>query len=298
MATNKPAIKLSDVSETMFLTLYARVFESRSDKPLIDDPQAEAIAEKLTPLLAQSDRKVLRKLAQGKLDARLVVHIALRARKYDAYTRDFLAQHPDGIVVNMGCGLDTRFHRVDNGRFHLYDLDLPEVIDLKRQFLQETERYHFIGQSVLDLGWMDVLQDKVGEKRPFLFLAEGLFMYLHPAPVKDLILRLRETFTGAELVFETVNERWTRPMMRRMVAFKMQKQLGVGAGAGYYFGIKDGKELESWHPGIKFLDEWVYFDEPEPKIGWMRWFRHFELFRKTQWTVHYRLGDILDKVTR
>ena len=250
MAVDKLAIKLSDVSETMFLTLYSRVLESRSARPLIADPQAEAIAEQLTPVLAQSDRKVLRKLAQGKLDARLVVHIALRARKYDAYVRNFLAQHPDGVVVNLGCGLDTRFYRVDNGRFHLYDLDLPEVIALKRQLL-----------------------------------------YLQPVPVKDLILKLRKTFNGAELVFETVNERWTRPMMRRMVAFKMQKQLGLGAGAGYYFGITHSKELESWHPGIKYLGEWVYFDEPEPKIGWIRWFRSFEIFRKTQWTVHYRLGS-------
>ncbi|MCA9921017.1 MAG: class I SAM-dependent methyltransferase [Anaerolineales bacterium] len=289
MVVDNLTFKLSDVSDTLFLTLYSRVFESRSTDPLIDDPQAEAIAEKLTPILAQSDKKMLRKLAQGKLDSRLVVHIALRARKYDAYTRDFLAQHPDGIVVNMGCGLDTRFHRVDNGRFHLYDLDLPEVMAVKRQVLAETDRYHFIGQSVLDVAWVEMLKAEWGE-RPFLFLAEGLFMYLQPEPVKALILKLRETFTGAELVFEAVNERLTRPLMRRMVEFKMQKELGIGAGAGYYFGIKDGLEPESWHPGIKFLDEWVYFDEPEKKIGWMRSFRHLEMFRTTQWTVHYRLN--------
>ncbi|KAA3659772.1 MAG: hypothetical protein DWQ04_21305 [Chloroflexi bacterium] len=131
-----------------------------------------------------------------------------------------------------------------------------------------------------------------GGKRPFLFLAEGLFMYLQPAPVRELILKMRETFTGAELVFETVNERYTRSMMRRLVEFKLQKQLGLGAGASYYFGIQHSKELENWHPGIKFLGEWVYFDEPEPKIGWIRWFRSFEMFRKTQWTVHYRLGQL------
>lgn len=85
--------------------------------PLLHDPQAVAIAEKLTPILAQSDKKMHRRPVKGKLDSRLVVHIALRARRYDAYTRDFWAQHPEGIVVNVGCGLDARFHRVENGRF-------------------------------------------------------------------------------------------------------------------------------------------------------------------------------------
>ena len=136
-------------------------------------------------------------LAQGKLDSRLVVHLALRARKYDAYAQKFLTKYPDGVVVNLGCGMDTRFFRVDNGHFHLYDLDLPEVITLKRQLLQETDRYHFIGQSVLDFEWIEELKEVWG-KRPLLFLAEGLFMYLQPVPVKDLVLKLRETFPGSE----------------------------------------------------------------------------------------------------
>lgn len=116
-------------------------------------------------------------------------------------------------------------------------------------------------------------------------------MYLHPQPVKSLVLKLRETFPGSELVCEMTNELWTRPAMRKLVEVKFQKQLNIGAATSYYFGIKDGAELESWHPGIQLPDEWSYFDEPEPKIGWMRWFRHSKFIRKTQWTLHYRLGD-------
>jgi len=58
----------------------------------------------------------------------------------------------------------------------------------------------------------------------------------------------------------------------------------------YHFGIQDGQELESWHEGIEFLDEWSYFDEPEKKLGVLKYFRHIPLLRKTQWTVHYRLS--------
>lgn len=84
--------------------------------------------------------------------------MALRARHVDQKARDFLEWHPEGVIVNLGCGLDTRFYRLDGGRLHLFDLDLPEVIDLKRQLLAETERYHFVASSVLDFDWMDMVQ--------------------------------------------------------------------------------------------------------------------------------------------
>jgi O-methyltransferase involved in polyketide biosynthesis len=79
-------------------------------------------------------------------------------------------------VVHIGCGLDSRFERVDNGRVEWYDLDLPEVIELRRKFIgNERERYHLLGCSVLEDTWLEAV--KVHSQRHFLFLAEGVFMY-------------------------------------------------------------------------------------------------------------------------
>lgn len=75
-----------------------------------------------------------------------------------------------------------------------------------------------------------------------------------------------------------------------MVNFKMQKELSMGKDATYNFGLRDSSEMEMWHPGLEFLDDWCYFDEPEPKIGLLRLFKYVEFLRKTQWTVHYRLN--------
>jgi O-methyltransferase involved in polyketide biosynthesis len=54
-------------------------------------------------------------LYRKEVDPRLVVHAALRARKYDQYAQEFLACHPGGVVVNLGCGMDTCFQRIDDG---------------------------------------------------------------------------------------------------------------------------------------------------------------------------------------
>jgi methyltransferase (TIGR00027 family) len=286
-------LRLGDVAHTGLLTLFCHAIESRSREPLLVDPKAEAIADRLRPVLARSPTRILRHLAQGRLRDALVVHIALRARKYDRYAQDFVERHPGGCMVNLGCGLDTRFWRIDEGHLHLYDLDLPEVIALKRELVEETDRYHLIGLSLFEPQWMDrVAAEQPG---PFLFLAEGLLMYLPPDRVRTLILELQSRFPGSELVFETVNSAWLKPSLKWMINFKMQKELGLGKGAEFQFGIRDGHELEEWSPGIRLLEEWTYVDEDEPRIGVMRSFRHWKLLRHTQWTVRYLLGPVQPK---
>lgn len=280
-------LMLSDVANTGLLTAFCHATESRSRKPLLEDPQAEAIADRLAPTLADSPNKLLRGLARGRIRDSLVVHLAIRARKYDQYARGFVQRHPGGCVVNLGCGLDTRFRRIDDGRLHLYDLDLPEVIALKRKLVEETDRYHLIGQSVLDPRWMDRLTAE--QTDPFLFLAEGLLMYLPADGVRALILELVSRFPGSELVFETVNSVWLKPSLKWIINAKMQRELGLGRGTEYRFGIRDGHEPEEWSPGIRLLEEWTYLDEDEPRIGLARRFRYWRLLRYTQWTVRYLL---------
>lgn len=279
---------LSDVSVTSLVTLYCRAIESQTAEPILRDEMAIKITGQLNPMLARSEDRLARSLANGKVNKNLVVHIALRSRKYDEYTRAFLAQHPNGIVVNLGCGMDTRFFRIDNGQVIFFDLDLPELIAFKRQFVQESDRYTLIGASVFDDGWMG--QVAQAGHPAVLFLAEGVLMYLEPDPVKALILKLQAHFPGSELVCEVVNSLWLSKAFKPMVNRKMQCGAGLGKEAEFQFGIPDSRTLETWGPGIEFLDDWAYFDSDHPKLGWIGWFKRFELFRKTQWTVHYRLN--------
>jgi len=279
---------IGDIAATSFLTLYCHALETLSENPVLSDPKSVEITTELNKTLSRSDNPLDRALVSGSLDKRLVVHIAIRAKRYDDYIRSFLQKFPDGVVVNIGCGLDSRFLRIDNGRVVLYDLDLPEIIGIKKDFFQETGRYHLIASSVLDFSWMAAVRQLKG---PFLFMAEGVFMYLDGKDVRSLVLMLQETFPGSELVCEVVNSLWLRrPLLRKMLELKLQWQVHMGKDAMFRSGISDGREMEQWHSGIQFLDEWSYFDAEEKKLGWLRFLRHVEFIRKTQWTVHYRLG--------
>jgi len=110
------AIELPEVAKTGLLTFYCHVIESQNLNPILTDEKAVEISRRLNPVLANSSSKLLRNLAEGKVSKELVVHITLRAKKYDEYAISFLKENPDAILVNIGCGMDSRFHRIDNGR--------------------------------------------------------------------------------------------------------------------------------------------------------------------------------------
>ena len=280
--------KLAGVSETSLLTLYCRATESRAKDPILRDEAAVELAGRLAPALAASSSKLLQKVARGRVNPQLNLYISLRAKKYDEYGTDFISRHPDGIIVNLGCGMDTRFQRIDNGSLLLIDLDLPEVIAIKKELLPESERYHQIGSSVFETEWMD--QVKSYGERPALFLAEGLLMYLDAARVKALILEMLARFPGSEMVCEVFNSMWLKGPLKGIMNRKLQGQFGFTKDTDYHFGISHSREMETWQAGIQFLDEWSYFDTGHRKLGLLRFFKNSEFMRKVQWTVHYRLG--------
>lgn len=280
-------LSLSDVSATMLLTLYARAKESQSADPILVDEKAVELFARLKPLVVQAEGELYRKLAEGDLPETLNQTMSLRARHFDRQARDFLQRYPAGVIVNLGCGLDTRFYRLDDGRLQLYDLDLPDIIALKRQLLPETDRYQFIASSVLDFGWMD----KLDGKRPTIVLAEGLFMYLLLDDVKALVLALQDHFPGCELVCEVFNTNWLHGWRGSIVKRKLQNEMSMGSGAMFRSGLHDSDEMEQWRRGIQFLDDWSFVDADEPKLGVLRLMRHWQLFRKLQWVVHYRLDS-------
>ncbi|MFX0172790.1 MAG: class I SAM-dependent methyltransferase [Candidatus Hodarchaeota archaeon] len=271
------------VAETLLITLFCRAIETESDDPVIIDYKAVEIVKQLGEHYDFSKLKKVRNFKQ------LAVTMSMRARRFDYYVQQFLAQAPDGIVVNIGCGLDTRFHRLglDKGQVEWYDLDLPEVITIKKHFFQESERYLLISSSVLDLEWMTPLSQK---NRPLLFLAEGVFMYLYEEDVKRLILQLQATFPGSELACEVTNIFWVKRMQQGFMKRRFQSRFHLGDDVTFHWGIKEGSEVESWKPGIQLLDEWTYFDEAEKKLGKMRFFGRFSLLRKSQWVVHFKLN--------
>ena len=282
-------INITDISETLLIPLYSRAIETQSKNPLLNDTKAVEITEQLNKTFKTSNSSLHRRLAKGKVrgtaNKKLAIFLAIRSRRFDRYCLDYLNRNPEGTIVELGCGLSSRFFRIDNGTVEWYDLDLPEVIDIRKQFFNETSRNHMIASSVFDDQWMN----QITTKKNILFIAEGLFMYLHEDEVKNLVLKMQQQFPGCELVCEVENMFVINILKKKHWRKKFQKDYHLGPDATFHFGIQEGKDLEAWGQGIRFLDEWTIFDDHEKKLGWMNLFSFSKLLRKSQWIVRYQL---------
>src|SRR5512136_2329712 len=96
---------LSGVAETLLMTLYIRAMESQRPDALIKDEKAVALVTQMS--------YDFNRIRQVKMDDDDKVGVILRNLEFDRQVRDFLARHPKAAVVHIGCGLDSRFERVD-----------------------------------------------------------------------------------------------------------------------------------------------------------------------------------------
>jgi O-methyltransferase involved in polyketide biosynthesis len=265
---------LSDVAETLLIPLSIRALESQRPDAILKDENAVALVRQMG---CDSSRILAR------IDEETRVAVVLRNRQFDRCAQDFLLRYPQAVVVHIGCGLDARFERVDNGQAEWYDLDLPDVIELRRKLIGgDVGRYHVLDCSVLDSAWMDALTT-AHRGRPFLFLAEGVFMYFEEAQVTSLVLASKEHFPDAELVFDAFSPFFLWANNRRVARTKV--------GALCHWALKRGEDLERWADGIRLLDQWFPFSQPEPRLGRARLVRHILLLARTTGVFHYRLGQ-------
>ena len=235
---------LTGVSKTMLLTLHARAEHTLSDRPRFTDPAAVELVSRLDYdfTMARQDRL----MADG---------VVLRTLTLDPLVAGYLATHPGCTVVNIACGLDTRFQRLDDGRVTWFDLDLPDVIALRRRLLEDGERHRTIAMSALDPAWPDQLGEgetsgKVGND--VLVIVEGLSMYLEQDEVRSLMDIIAARLPGATVLIEVMPRLFQKYGRERSVE---------DAGARYTYGCSSAAEFHrTIAPGFTLLHDVPFID--------------------------------------
>ncbi|NBE91880.1 class I SAM-dependent methyltransferase [Nonomuraea sp. KC401] len=233
-------VQLSGEKATMLATLYGRAVDAESPTPILGDTMAlEAVRAIDTDFT---------KVGMKRGDA---VTVARRARHLDDWTRDFLAEHPAAIVLHLGCGMDTRAHRVGPGPgVHWYDVDFPEVIDLRERLYPAREQHTAIPSSVTDLTWLDHVKGDL----PVLVVAEGLTMYLTEAEGHTLFRAIIDRFPSGTFVFDAFS--------RRGISWQKINRVVRLAGATLHWGVDGPADLTSIDPRLRLVTALSAFDLP------------------------------------
>lgn len=253
------------------LTLNARARESlRPDAMLKDEKAVEMV------------NRIDYDFSQFRMPQHDEIAIIMRVRKFDNHVRDFLRRNPRAVVVNIGCGLDTRFERVDNGLVEWFDLDMPNVIDLRNSLINtESLRNRSLSTSVLEDDWIHTVTQF--KPLPFMFIAEGVLPYFEETHVRALFLKLRDHFPGCELVCDAHTPFVVRVDNLLLIFSKIKARLK--------WSIRQGSDPENWGNGIHLLDEWNYYEDDEPRLKAFRWARNIPAIAKSSGVFHYRLGQ-------
>jgi len=134
MNTKISSKNLTGIPVTALFPLYGRAKETKEKNHLFQDPYAVKIMEQI-----DFDFSIYENMSATRKNE-MLTGIAVRTRILDDYTRNFLDKYPDGLIVNIGCGLDTRFFRLDNRKINWIDVDLSEIIKLRETLFEKKDR--------------------------------------------------------------------------------------------------------------------------------------------------------------
>lgn len=241
MGTNE--INVGSVQKTLLLPLWGRAVETQKSKPLLIDNLAVSIVESL-----DYDFTTI----ADNISALSRLSWVARSIYFDKEISTFLSKYPDATIVNIGCGLDTTFDRVDNGIATWYELDLPDVINLRKKFIRENERRIFIPDSVFNDSWYSLIKNK---EDVFLLMA-GVIYFFDEDKVKKLFKEFSDRFKKVSIVLDYSSKRGIDIANKQVI-----RDSGMDAEANLQWGIDNIYELEKWDKNIKIVNNMPMFKQ-------------------------------------
>lgn len=229
---------LTGIPETLLIPLWARAAETKRKDPIIRDELAVEIMDKINYDFSKFEGAW-----------RTQAGVAIRTEILDREVKKFIQTHPEAVIVNIGCGLDTRFERIDNNKVLWYDLDLPEPLSLRKEFFKEKDRYKMIGKSVFDYTWFTDIKNY---GRPTLFIAEGILMYFKKEQLQELMGKISAEYPKVEMLLEVLSPVLAKNSKKHETVKKTS--------ASFKWGLGNGTDIEKLHSSIQYLNEWNYFD--------------------------------------
>ncbi len=144
------------VEDTLFVPMLGRIYASENCRDILYDEKALELKSRMPDGLIENDTQTQYTYLAS----------ASRSANVDRYIADFIKQNPQGVIVQLGCGLETTYYRDDNGYTKWYGVDLPDVIEYRRNLLPETERENILPET---------LSIRIGSKRYAPIMRLSLF---------------------------------------------------------------------------------------------------------------------------
>lgn len=229
----------SAVSPTLLIPLFVRAQESKRSDAILYDEMAESLLESI-----DYDFSLLTENYESALCC------VIRARYFDDCLVDFCSKHDNVVIVNVGCGLDTRYQRIGSkAKAVYYDLDLPDVIELRRKLIPESENNIFLSGSVLDSDWLKFLYEK-HKNDNIVFVFEGVLMYFDKKDIIHVFNNITSHFVKGELYFEMFGNRIQASGIDALEGFNVSFKCYVS----------ESDAIRNWNPSLHLIEQKAHTD--------------------------------------
>ena len=225
-------IEKNTIQETLVIPLFARKLCTEKFPSLFQDPAAIELMEHLDYDFASMEAQ-----ASGFVQSYGALEIAMRQTDLAIEVKDYLKEHPNAAVVNMGCGLDQTGENCDNGTCKIYNLDMPDVIEVRNKLIPSKERVKNIACDINDTSWFQKIDDSDGS----VFFGSGVFYYFKTEEVQKLVNKMAERFSGGKLVFDTSGKTALKMMLKTVI-----KQAGIKNVQAFFHVNNMQQDVLSW----------------------------------------------------
>jgi O-methyltransferase involved in polyketide biosynthesis len=263
---------LKGIQETLLLPLWGRAIETNRKGSIFVDEKAVEIARSISYDLTSFSRKLSK-----------IAHFGFIARSiyYDDQIMEFIRRYPEATIVNIGCGLDTTFDRIDNGKIQWIDLDLPEVINIRKMYIPESDRRIFVAKSVFDRSWYESIKNR----NEIMFMIAGVLEYFSDQEIKQLFDDFLTYCPGVEIIFDYCSDIGLRAMNK-----SLQKTTELIKSARLIWSLNDISDITKINNHISIINNMTIYREMKKNYSfYIRILLSYFDFWKISSLAHVRL---------
>jgi len=237
---SKIEVSLGSIQKTLFMPVWARAVETKKTAPVLTDEMSVKIIDSVNFDFSTMTTN-LSEISQ-------IAWIA-RCKRFDLVIKEFINRYPDGIVINIGCGLDTTYERIGNNSISWFDLDLPDVIELRKKFITESDKRKFIASSFIDSNWLEIIP----KNKKVLIIATGVFVYFEENVIKEFIIKTLDTLSDIEYFFDVTSVKGVQ------IANQVIEKSGLDKNSFFKWGLSDKSVILNWDNRIKLINIYYTF---------------------------------------
>lgn len=212
---------LSGVEDTLYIPLVARIFASEKFPNYFYDEKALSLKPYIPTNLIEKN-------------ASEYFHMASVCRQdvIDKKIIKFLEENENCNVVFLGAGLETAYNRINNKKANFYQVDLPNVIEIRKRILKNADNEKLISGDMFTLEWIKEIDTEL----PTMIAVSGVYQYFNKEKIVEMVKKMKSLLPKGELVFDATNTKGLK------IANRYVKKTG-NVNAQMYFSIDNVTEF-------------------------------------------------------